>query len=225
MINWTLINEITNLIAVAVQLVLVVIAIKFYSAMSWSKYLFYYFLGLSILDIITFYVYKFLGQDSYYLSPFYLFTSYIPFAFLYYFALPNKILKRGIIIVTGVLSSLFLFKLTLLVQWNAHNIENSFLVKIYKIIVCLIAFNFILKDASKSLVKTPLFMVTMGFFMNSMIPIVSDFIRKHLFETSPEYFQISLMIMNITAIIAYYLMGRGLVLLRKPIIPASFPML
>lgn len=209
----------------AAQLVLVVIAVRVYSATSWSKYLFYYFLGLSILDIITFYVYKFLGQDSYYLSSVYLFTSYLPFAFLYYHALPNKMLKGGIFIVTGLLSSLFLLKMTFLVQWNEHNIENNFLVKIYKIIVCLIAFNFILKDASKSLVKTPLFMITMGLFINSTIPIVLDFIREYVFETSPEYFQISLMIINITAIVAYYLMGKGLVLLRKPVISDSFSVL
>lgn len=209
----------------ATQLVLVVIAIRVYSAMSWSKYLFYYFLGLSILDIITFCVYKFLGQDSYYLSPFYLFVSFIPFSIIYYLGLSNTLVKKVIAIVTVFLSLLFLLKFVFFVQWNLYNIENNLVLKIYKIIVCLLAFNFFLKDASKSLLKMPLFLITFGFFIIGVVPIISDFIRERLFETSPEYFQISLMIINITAIIAYYLMGKGLVLLRKPVISDSFSVL
>ncbi len=179
----------------------------FYGIHKWSysiitKLLIFYFAFGLILDGMTFYIYKFLDQNSYWSAPLYYFNYFVILSCVLYFFLKNHIFSKYL---TYLMSLGCLFLMSRLLFFNDINTYDNiayFSIQSYFVLVCLITFYIQAQKPQIRFFNHPLSLISAGIFLNCLLPLISNLLQYNLYETSPIYFQIALIILNISAIIA-----------------------
>jgi hypothetical protein len=203
------INETFNLLAILTGLVPVGIAIFFRKKDNWLTYLIWLFIIVTLLDITTFIVYKFLKQNIQWISPFYMFVIVVLLPIYFYHAIKETYLKKILILFQVIallaLTSKFVFSpnFSKYDQWSWLGIQ------IYIEILCIFNLFFVFRNL-RSVTNNPHLYVSIGLFFMFFTPMFSSFFQDELYKTSPYYYQISLIILNFSSIISYLIVAVGI---------------
>jgi hypothetical protein len=217
--NWTKINEICNVVATVTTLLPLFFATRNIRFSSANRLIFSYLLISFILDCITFYIYKAFNKNSYWLTPFYFINNFLILSLFFQETSLDNLLKKRLPLFI-IIGCLFLISRILFFKAMIKYDEISwFFIQTYFIILCL----YIIRDqtitSKKALSRNPLFLIPLGVFIYSFLPLFSGLIQSKLYAASPDYFQISLIILNISNILSYFLMARGIYFLTPTATP------
>jgi hypothetical protein len=208
--NWTKINEICNVVATATTLLPLYFITKKLRGSLADTILFCYLLFSFILDSLTFYIYKVLDQNSYWLTPFYFINNFIILSCFFQKSSNDTFIEKRLPIFI-VIGSLFLIIRILFFKAAIRYDEISwFAIQVYFIIMSLYIIRNQAFTIKRQLSQNSIFLISLGVFIYSFFPLFSGLIQSKLYATSPDYFQISLIILNISNILSYILMARGI---------------
>lgn len=200
--NWEKINEYLNLIAMFSAAFPLLYGIRKWYYSTVAKLLIFYFAFGLVLDSMTFYIYKFLDQNSYWSAPLYYFNYFFILSWILYLLLKNHIFSKYLVY---LIAAGFTFLSSRLIFFNNINTYDNiayFSIQLYFVLVCLIIF-FIQSQKTKiKIFNSPLTLISAGIFLNCLLPLISNLLQYNLYETSPVYFQIALIILNLSAIVA-----------------------
>ena len=212
--DWTEVNEISNLLSIFTSFIPFFIAAKGFNISNLHKLLFIYYLADILLNVSTFIIYKFYDYDSYWLDPLY-YVNFLGVISLFIYKSTNiTILKRGILFLAplGLLAALYrAFAVVNLKQYDEY---SWFCIQAYFVIIHLIVIRKELLNPKILVSKNPLFLISSGFLIACIFPIVSGILQHKLYEMSPDYFQISLIVLNLSFIVSNLIIARGIYFLR-----------
>ncbi len=214
--NWTKINETANLMVIVLQLVVLYFCFRKMKASKWVIILFINFLVMSILDVCIFYCYKFLDINLHWIDPFYLFINVFCIPLFVYYSLNNPHAKRYTLWVQILLGIFIIVRMFIRHNFTSYDQWTWLVLQIVLALLLLFNLYFIFTNTRKLLRKNPLLNINFGFFLMYFIPILSNFLQYHLFNTSPSYYQIALLVSNVTGFVALFIIVRGLRMLRVP---------
>jgi hypothetical protein len=214
MINLTQLNEFLNLSATAMGIIPVAVYFS-KKKLKWANYIIL-FLGIStILDVITFIIYKFYNQDSYWLTPFYIFNNIILISLFTISAIKDNQLSK-------ILKLFSVFSLLFASVWfmffsDLNNYDRWIWLFTQLIILTILSLFMydLFKNSIISLQKNSSFFIAVGLSVIFLVPILSSLLQYELNNLSPNFFTYSLLVINISSIISYLIILKGITLLRK----------
>jgi hypothetical protein len=217
--TWIKTNEILYIVAMASTLVPIsMILFKFKNTIL-HKILFCYFFSSIILDSLTYYFYTFPKIDAYFLTPFYFLYHFGLISFFFYFSNFKKSLK------TFIISGFIIGTISLIIRsiyiggFKGYDEKSWFGIQLYFILLALLVFNNEVSKIQKSIFKNSTFLISAGLLLVSLFPLLSGLFQKQIFETSPDFFQFSLMIVNVSNITANLIYAKGIFHLKPTSIP------
>lgn len=185
-----------------------------------SKILLMYFISSILLDSLTFYFYKFEERNSYFLTPCYFAYHFGLFSLFFYKSLNSQFLKKYVLLGFFLGSILLSFRAYFLGGFNGYDEKSWFGIQIFFISFTLFIFKFEFFRTKKNILNNSNFLISGGLFLVSFFPLLSGLFQKQLYETSVDYFQVSLIIVNFSNIVANLLYARGIYFLT----PTATPM-
>lgn len=216
--NWTLINECMNIIAMFTTVIPIKTILPKFSKTKQTKLMAFYLIFGLILDLITFYIYKVLDQNSYWLTPFYYFNFFVVIS-LIKFHFSNGILFKKILLLAIGIGVVFLTYRVYSNGLESYDNITWFIIQLYYILLCCFIFYHELKNPKIKPLKNSFFLFASAVFINCFVPLITNLLQHQFYETSPVYFQIALIILNLSTIIANFFFFFAF----KHLIPTSTP--
>ncbi len=221
--NWTKINEISNLTAILLELVAMYVSFLKLESNQWIKILFFNFLIMSILDISVFYCYKFLDINLHWIDPFYIFINILSIPLFIFYSLTNQKARRYVILTQVLLFIFVIVRMIIRNNISSYDQWTWLILQIVMTFLLLYSTYFVFTDTKKVLFKNSLLNVNLAYILMYFMPLLSNFFQYEFFDTSEDYYQISLLILNVTACLALLIIIGGILKLRKKTKPTSSP--
>lgn len=196
------ISEITNIIAIAIGLIIVMCAFQ-RKKYKWIPILQLYFLVISLLDIIYFAGYKYFPLQVIYLSYLDLFANPV-FIFLLANTLKSDFKYKRIIQALFVAQLLFLGYRTVS-HWGSYDGLSWFVMQLFSAIVLLISLYTISKNYISGSELKFLLPIYTALFLMFFVPIITNPFQTMLAQSSSFIHQLAFIFLNSVAAISYLL--------------------
>ncbi len=213
--NWTQINEEVNLFAVFLGIFPMITALYKYNKNKWVKFIFFFFLAVTFLDVIVFYHYKFLDNTLHWIGPYYVFNVMLFIPLFLYFSNENTVFKRIIVYSQGFLLIIIVIRMLFFTDFTSYDEWTWLSLQINFQILTLTSLFFEFKKTNKPTARNPLVFINVGLLIIFFVPMLSSLLQKKLYEASPDYYQMSLLVLNSSSVLGYTLILKGLTLVKS----------
>lgn len=185
--------------------------------------LFFHFSVGFLLDVITFCIYFFYDENSYWLTPFYYANFFGVVSYFLFKSTNIVLLKRALPWIIAVGLVVLFLRVFWFIGLTKYDAQAWFGIQVYFICLHIIIMRKELFKLNITPFRNPFFLISAGFIIGCVFPLISGLLQYKLYETSPDYFQISLIILNLSFVVANLIIGRGIYLLRPTSSPKPSP--
>lgn len=200
--NVKLTNEIINLIAIGIGVLIVIFSSKPVKY-PWLPTLRNYFLAVSILDILYFVSYKYFyfSVNLTYLSYTYLFISPVFIYLLPNGLVPNPGIDKVVRLLLLGLLAFIIYRTAF--NWGGYDVLSWLAMQLVTSLALLIKLYVLAKQFSKPAERKSLFYIYVAFLMMFIVPVITNPFQVILSSSTSFVYQCAFILLNSVAAIAY----------------------